>query len=322
MAAGIAPTLQSRKYKPSRISPAVVPIALPPPNLLEMTGADAVAFAHAQFGSDVRALAVGRWQWSAWLSAQGRVRALFRLLRLGDDRLLAVLDGASAATMRDGLARYVLRSKVKLQPHAAAAASGCWTAAGLPAGLAAPTGDAFSTSSDGAPNGVFALPLPHGAGWRWLVFGDAAAMAPSATIDAEVERWRSADIDAGIVALSEEQSERYLPSWLGLDRLGAVSVGKGCYPGQEIVARLHFRGGNKRWLHRLAFEAAALPARGSALRGEPGTTDGELVCAAWTGTSQGVALAILPRIPAGAPLRSPTAAGSFRVISPVHGTND
>src|SRR3954464_478418 len=86
--------------------------------LIEIAGADAIAFAHAQFASDVASLAPGVWQWSAWLNAQGRTRAVFALLRTGSDHLLVWLPLGDAAQMRAALARFVLRSKVGITVRA------------------------------------------------------------------------------------------------------------------------------------------------------------------------------------------------------------
>jgi len=88
---------------------------LPPLQLIEISGADALAFAQAQFSSDVSTLEPGYWQWSAWLNAQGRVRAFFHLLRIREDTLWLVLRGGDAMRLREALARYVLRAKVALR---------------------------------------------------------------------------------------------------------------------------------------------------------------------------------------------------------------
>ena len=66
---------------------------------LLIEGPDALAFAHAQFSSNVQSLAIGAWQFSAWLNAQGRVRALFHLARLDEQRLLLLLRGGEAAAL-------------------------------------------------------------------------------------------------------------------------------------------------------------------------------------------------------------------------------
>jgi folate-binding protein YgfZ len=186
-----------------------------PTQVLEITGADAAAFAHAQFCNDVLALPDGHWQWNAWLSPQGRVRAFFRLRRVDATRIVLDLHGGDAAWLRAELLRFVFRAKVQ-----------------------------------------FAVP------------GGASA---STTL---------ADIRAGIPEVGAELRDRLLPQWIGLDRLGAVSVNKGCYPGQEIMARLHFKGGNKRSLYRLRWPGNALAEPGALLRDPGGSEAGIIVTAA------------------------------------------
>jgi folate-binding protein YgfZ len=296
-----------------------VPIALPSPQVLEIAGADAVAFAHAQFASDVRALANRQWQWSAWLSAQGRVRAFFRVLRIGDERLLLILQGGVAETLRAALAPFVFRAKVQLQGVETWQAIGFEQLGDLLDYLGAVPG-ATDVVVAGDRIGT-ALPGPQP---RWYVLGDVAPAAVG-TSPAALNHWNAADVAAGIVEIGDAQADRFLPSWLGLDELGAVSVRKGCYPGQEIVARLHFKGGNKRWLQQLAFRADAMPAAGMALAADhdAGGPGGELLRAAWTEAGQGVALAALPKLPAGAALRAPALPGaSFRVVSTIDSPSD
>jgi len=166
-----------------------------------------------------------------------------------------------------------------------------------------------------------ALPGPQP---RWYVLGEAQLPA---TVDASVaalNRWNAADVAAGIVEVGDTQADRFLPSWLGLDELGAVSVRKGCYPGQEIVARLHFKGGNKRWLQQLAFRADAMPEAGTSLAADhDGGAGGELLRAAWTESGQGFALAALPKLPAGTALMAPSMPGAtFRVVSTIGSPSD
>ena len=292
-----------------------MPISLPSPQLLEIAGPDAIAFAHAQFSSDVLALPVRHWQWSTWLSPQGRVRALFHLLRSGEDRFLVLLRGGSAEALRAALSRFVMRSRVQLQVIEATA-------------LGMFEIDEVSTVLGAAPHAFELVERPPLTGFalpggtpRWYVFANAAATlagAPSDTLD----RWRAADIAAGLVELDDGQLGQFLPDWLGLRRLDAVSMSKGCYPGQEVVARLHFKGGNKRWLRRLEFDAPALPAAGTPLALASGRPAGELLNAAWTSAPRGVALAVLAELPAGASLVTSGSGTAFRVISPIDAAND
>jgi folate-binding protein YgfZ len=193
-----------------------------------MQGVDARRFAQMQFSGDVDALAPAHWQWNAWLNAQGRVRALMQLADAGDGRLLAVLRGGDAEATHTALARYLLRLRATLVVETFAARSGGPVAAGTVEREAAGT-------------------VVLGYGTRSLRLEPPSQ--PSLDTDA-LARWRLADIRAGWPNLPSGEPA-LLPPALGLEHLGAVAFDKGCYPGQEIVARLHFRGGHKWRLCRL-----------------------------------------------------------------------
>lgn len=77
--------------------------------------------------------------------------------------------------------------------------------------------------------------------------------------DIDLDRWRRDQLAAGIAEIGLAQTEEFTPHMLNLDMLGAVSFDKGCYPGQEIVARTHYRGATKRRMHRYATDGEALP---------------------------------------------------------------
>ena len=85
-----------------------------PAHTLLIEGPDAIAFAQSQFSNNIAALPNGRWQFSAWLDAQGRVRALFHLLRLDDERLLLLLRGDHPDELASSLQQFVFRAKVRL----------------------------------------------------------------------------------------------------------------------------------------------------------------------------------------------------------------
>ena len=296
-----------------------MPIALPSPQVLEITGADAIAFAHAQFASDVSALASRQWQWSAWLSAQGRVRAFFRIVRVDDERLLLILQGGQAEALRAALAPFVFRAKVQMR------AAGSWHAIGFDrlAGVLDCLGAVPGTTDAVVAGDRIGTAVP-GPQPRWFVLGETQPPEVVEASPAAWNRWNAADVAAGIVQISDDQADRFLPSWLGLEELGAVSVRKGCYPGQEIVARLHFKGGNKRWLQQLAFRADAIPEPGTALEiDHDAGAGGELLRAAWTEPGQGLALATLPKLPAAAVLSAPAMPGAtFRVVSTIGNPSD
>lgn len=195
---------------------------------VSLEGPDAIAFAQAQFGSKVGELAVGRWQFSAWLDAQGRVRALFHLARIGDEQLLLVLRGGDAATFAHALQRYVFRSRVVIlaaEPRAMRRTD--------PLAMHAVRVDAAHVTLGCGSYGL----------------GIASAQGD--------DDWRIAQVRAGWPWLPATQLEALLPPALSLQRLQAVAVDKGCYPGQEIVARLHYRGGHKRHLHSVMLSQPA-----------------------------------------------------------------
>ena len=188
-----------------------------------MEGPDAIAFAQSQFANPVTALANHRWQFGSWLDAQGRVRNLFHLARLSDERLLLILRGGDATSFMDALRRFVFRSRVKLT-----------LAEGSLAG-----GAAMSTYDVDVRDDVIHL----GCGSHALLFG---------TNVSSDDAWQLVQLREGWPWLPDSALNELLPPALSLHRLGAVAIDKGCYPGQEIVARLHYRGGNKRRLHHVA----------------------------------------------------------------------
>jgi len=259
-------------------------IALPTPQILEITGADAIAFAQAQFSSDVSKLENAHWQWSAWLSAQGRVRAFFHLLRDHDEQLRLVLRGGSATQLAAELSRYVFRSKVRLRAIEDQRAYVARDSTAIDIFRDAPAGQRIASVSNAS--GI-ALPGPTP---RWLLLSRDERTDADASASAQNENAR-ADIDAGVITLDPALEDRLLPTWIGLDALGAISTSKGCYPGQEIVARLHFKGGNKRWLYRITFPATKLPEPGAGL-GENGEETGLIVCSAWADPNTAIALAV------------------------------
>lgn len=203
------------------------PVVLSEVHCVSIEGPDARCFAQAQFSGDVESLAAGRWQWNAWLDAQGRVQALMHLADLGGERLLAILRGGNADKIGAGLARYVFRAKTSV--------TACIF--GGHAGDALPMGHIDASTREGMIIG----------------YGDRSLRleASGTHVDPEAANtWRLKDIRAGWPTLPGDGAP-FLPPALALERLGAVSLDKGCYPGQEVVSRLHYRGGHKFGLYHV-----------------------------------------------------------------------
>ena len=209
---------------------------LPGHTVLAITGRDAVAFAQAQSMNDVAALGDGQWHWNGWLTPKGRVIALFALLRIDAETFWLLLPDAGVAGLATQLQRFVFRSKVKLEARADLHGIGQFTQPpAASASIAAPVegGMELDLGGDGGPRSL------------------RITTVDTASDDALASQWRAFDLQHGLPRLQADQAEAWTPQQLSLDRLRAFSVKKGCYPGQEIVARTHFLGQVKRGLVRL-----------------------------------------------------------------------
>ncbi|MBN8480838.1 MAG: folate-binding protein [Xanthomonadales bacterium] len=261
--------------------PPDVPVRIVAAALAEISGREAVAFAQAQFASDVSTLEPGAWQWSAWLDAQGRVRHVFALLMASPQQLLAWLPLGDAAALAGELARFVLRSKVGIRTPPD------WHVLLDTAAPPAP-----GVLADDSLSGAFALAATPGT--RIVLSPDATAAVDD---DGRArETLLLAGIHAGLPWLDAPLAGEFVAAALDLGRIGAASLGKGCYPGQEIVARLHYRGGNKRHLRHLVFPASTTTRPGDAVlagHGDAATRCGRVLYAATTADGIGHALAVI-----------------------------
>lgn len=240
-------------------------------DLLEVTGADAMTFLQAQLASDLRDLAPKQGQFSAWLNPQGRVIAFFPVFRLAETSYVLALAFGRGNEIRERLSRFVFRSKVKLVIRA----------------------DLHLARSDLVPEAALAsMALPEQAsGTLWL--------GPGPSGPEQLRAPGVAEIKLGLPFLDAARSEQFIGHALGLKRLQAIHIGKGCYPGQEIVARTHFLGRNKRALCLLT-DLAQDQTESRFLDAETGQAVGDLVIAA-----DGVGLAVLHEPRPGQALTAP-----------------
>jgi folate-binding protein YgfZ len=260
--------------------------SLPGHDVLAITGRDAVKFAHAQFMSDVAALAPGHWHWSGWLTPKGRVIALFALLKIDDDTLWLLLPDFDARELASRLQRFVFRSKLELKPRDDLHVSGMFAAPRHASGNVfeyRPMLDAYHVELDfGADGGARTLVISG-------VHTEIDFFPHRREHPAENAAWTAFDLAHGLPRLPESQREHWTPQQLSLERLRAFSVKKGCYPGQEIVARTHFLGQAKRGLAALC---AAKPVPVGADVELDGTAIGKVVSA--SPAEPCFALAVLP----------------------------
>ena len=247
--------------------------------IASLSGPDAEAFAQSQFMNDVQALAVGHWQWNGWLTSKGRVIAVFALLRLAPGELRLVVPDVPLAGLCDELRRFVFRSKLRIECRDELAAFADWT--GRDDG--GPRRDRLLAR----PGGAIGLDLAAEGGHRllWIAPRRPAPEDPDATA-----RWRREDLRHGLPRWPVGLEQGWTPHMLSLDALNAFSTRKGCYPGQEIVARTHFIGQSKRRAWWVEGEGLT---PGMALLDDEGRAIGEIVEADREGRGA-LAVAALP----------------------------
>lgn len=230
---------------------------LQPLGLLGIRGPDTLPFLQGQLSNDVTALhtasdavpgdsavAAPRQLLRAGLhNPQGRTLALLGLVATGADRVLALLPRELVGPTRATLQRYVLRSKVSLHDE-----SDTHRIYGLTGRLAGPaTAGADGVGGSGAATGSGIAILHEGS--RQLRIVGAADLAPQGE-PLSFSAWHAADIAAGLPQVYAATSGQFVAQMLNLDCIGAISFTKGCYTGQEVIARAHYRGRVKRRMHR------------------------------------------------------------------------
>jgi tRNA-modifying protein YgfZ len=229
---------------------------LPQEGLIRVSGTDAVTFLQGQLSTDVEKLAPDASQLSSWSNAKGRVVTVLRLF-LRDSNIYLSLPAALLAPVMKRLSMYVLRSKVTLQDTGAALA--CLGLAGesapallQKAGLAAP-----AAVNEVIETGSIQIIRLHGALPRYFVVGPVEVVATlrqqlesAGARRSDADAWVLAKIEAGEPTIYPETSEHFVAQMLDLDKLGAIDFKKGCYIGQEVIARAHYRGAVKRHMVR------------------------------------------------------------------------
>ena len=215
---------------------------LPHLGVIRAQGTDAASFLHGQLTQDFLLLQPGQARLAAFCSAKGRMQASFIAVPLADHDIALVLSRDLLAATLKRLSMFVLRAKVKLVDE-----SDAFTLRGL-AGSSARGADGVTL----APWVHQALGAQHRVG-LYPADGQARAMwlAPAGTpepagppLDAAVWQW--SDVRSGVATLSAPVFEAFVPQMLNYESVGGVNFKKGCYPGQEVVARSQFRGTLKR----------------------------------------------------------------------------
>jgi tRNA-modifying protein YgfZ len=231
--------------------------------VLRASGADVVTFLQGQLSNDIERLAPERSLLAGYHNAQGRAIALLRLVQAAPGEVLAVLPRELAAAVASRLAKFILRAKVKVADESAA-----WQIAGIiapaeSASPATPSAGALPPSLHGVARFGGSIAVRVGAEpGRWLLLSPVGApsqphtpAAPSEFPPAPPEVWHRLSVAAGEPQVYAATSEQFVAQMLNLDVLGAIAFDKGCYTGQEIIARSHYRGRVKRRMQRFLTDA-------------------------------------------------------------------
>ena len=246
-------------------------------DFLKVQGPDTFSFLQGQLSQDLSGLAIGDAVDSLLLQPQGKVDAMVRITRTDDEEVVIDVDGGFGTAVAERLNRFKLRVKAEVEDLD-------WRCLGLRGpkahDLEPITGAVVDADWPGLP-GVDVIGIEPGVPEDVRLCGD--------------EAWEAARIEAGIPLMGAELTERTIPAEAGVVQR-TVSFTKGCFTGQELVARIDSRGGNvPRHLRGLVVAGTALPPVGAALAVE-GKEVGSLTSVAWSpGLAAPVALAYVRR---------------------------
>lgn len=277
-------------------------VALPSLAVLAIGGDDATAFLQGQFTNDVRNASASGAQLSGHCTPKGRLLATFLLWREVDGSYRVELPASLMDGFRKRLAMYVLRAKVQIADASAETAR-----LGLAGRNAATLAERLFGALPAADFGIVrsaAGMLLRLAPQRFEIFVPPekaletwSRLAEDAT-PAGNWAWEWLDIQAGIPVIQPQTREEFVPQMVNFEALGGVSFKKGCYTGQEVVARAQHIGEVKRRMYRAHGESDAVPAPGTTVW-HPGVEDGggagRVVSAAPSPDGGFDALVVLPK---------------------------
>jgi folate-binding protein YgfZ len=240
--------------------------------VLRISGADAPRFLQGQLSNDMERLSDAGSLLAGLHTAQGRVVALLRLLRAADASVLAVLPAPLLPRVSARLSGYILRAKVRIEDASAQLA-------------------------------VYGVNRESGRDLQVLPAGS----DPPQGLPSDEAQWHADDVAAGLPQVYPATSEAFIAQMLNLDLVEGISFSKGCYTGQEIIARAHYRGRVKRRMQRFVTSQQASPKPGERYRLADGRTI-EIVDGAPRSTGGHDVLAVAPLSAAPAVPDAPEAA--------------
>lgn len=263
--------------------------------LIEIKGPDSAKFLQGQVTCDVRELSTKTSRLGAQCNIKGRMLLCFRALQTDAERILLRVNAGLVEKGLANLGKYIVFSKAKLANQSETYR--CLGVAGPNAaqiieqvfGLRIPNNDDWESAGES-----LVIRLDENRYECWVVAAEAEriwnAISEKAT-PANQNDWDLFNIRAGLGDITPETYESFTPQTINFQLVNGINFRKGCYTGQEIVARLHYRGTLKRHMYHFGFESAQLPEAGSELMNAEGKVVGEVVLAAWVSNGKGELLA-------------------------------
>ena len=232
--------------------------------IIRASGAEAGSFLQGQLTQDVLLMQPSEARLAAWCSAKGRMLVSFWVIKISSDAFLLILSRDLLAATLKRLKMFVLRAKCELADVSEIySMEGCVGSAAEPALYATNTvaPHAYSMRFTGQIDAEMMVSLPPG------YLGDrtvarALRIRPLAALpqptEAQIAAWNALEISSAIARLTAAVSEAFVPQMLNYESVAGVNFKKGCYPGQEVVARSQFRGTLKRRGYVVFCEGAML----------------------------------------------------------------
>jgi tRNA-modifying protein YgfZ len=267
--------------------------------LLSIQGPDTSKFLQGQVTCDVHELHNNRSRLGAQCNIKGRMLLCFRALQTHSEQIVLRMQQTLIEQGLSSLGKYSVFSKVTLVDT-----SGAYRCIGIAGAQASrllqdlfaiqiAENDQWQTAQDS-----FFIRIAENRFECWLTADRAEAqwqqLAAHCTLAGE-NLWQLLDIQAGLGDITPETYDIFTPQTINFQLVNGINFRKGCYTGQEIVARLHYRGSLKRHMYRFAFSTQdkTLPAPNSSLVNSEGKTVGEVIVAAYTSSRSGELLASL-----------------------------
>jgi folate-binding protein YgfZ len=260
-------------------------VALTHWGLMRARGADAVKFLQGQLTNDVATLGADRARLAGFCSAKGRLQASFVMWQLAPDDLLMACHASVLPATLKRLSMFVLRAQCKLSDAGAE-----WRLLGAVGATATHWVADLPVWGQRPVVGGRAVRLPDVDGAARALLAQPLSEPVPAAPDLALERWQLLEVCSGIPTIEAATVDQFVPQMLNYEVVGGVDFQKGCYPGQEVVARSQYRGTVKRRMFLFAVDEAARAGQELFHSADPAQPAGMVVNAAPQAGAAGSAL--------------------------------